>query len=287
MVGFSNWSDIFLMTGFSTMVERQVNAQINGADFVKTESYVGNYSMSNAIMNFNGTANPTYGSLHPVYWGMNPDEGLSKVQYEKGYQMLQWLSNSLGTTKFKQWLSYYISTNANTSVNSFQMQRSLNTWMQTAYSSAQTINANMGAFAINKWQYGIGSDPSGTLNFMTNNIQQSTNLAKSYISLAGNGSPTNYQQYNYYYSNLKVVFNNVLQATGINNGVTVAVLTKIDNDLKITNSKDPEVLQRWLATAICTGYTGNNVMTVAQNFVSSQGRMTFLFPIYTALMLSG
>jgi hypothetical protein len=169
----------------------------------------------------------------------------------------------LGATAFKVFLSYYIETNANSSIDSFQMQRTLNNWMNLHYSDAQTINANMGAFAINKWQYGIGSDPSGTLNFMTNNINASINLANSYISMAGNGSPTNYVQYNYYYSNLKVVFNNQLQLKGIKNGVTVAVLTKIDFDLKITNSKDPEVLQRWLATAICTGYTGNNVMGVA------------------------
>lgn len=69
--------------------------------------------------------------------------------------------------------------------------------------------------------------------------------------------------------------------------VTNAVLTQIDNNLDITHSDDPEVLQRWLATCIYVGYTGNNVMGVAQTFVSTYGRMRYIFPIYRALVESG
>lgn len=69
--------------------------------------------------------------------------------------------------------------------------------------------------------------------------------------------------------------------------VTNAVLTRIDNNLDITHSTDPEVLQRWLATCILVGYTGNNVMAVAQNFVGMYGRMRYIFPIYRALVQAG
>lgn len=55
---------------------------------------------------------------------------------------------------------------------------------------------------MNLWNYGVGSDPTGTLNFVTGNVQAAINLANSYVALAGNGSPQNYIQYNYYYSNL-------------------------------------------------------------------------------------
>ena len=68
----------------------------------------------------------------------------------------------------------------------------------------------MEAVDWNVWKYGIGPDPSGTLNFETTNSMKAQQLALDYIALQGNGSPANYQQYNYWYSNLKVVFQNTL-----------------------------------------------------------------------------
>jgi len=60
------------------------------------------------------------------------------------------------------------------------------------------------------WYFNPGVDPTGTLNFMTNNAMAAENLANAYIADGGNSSPTNYQEYNYWYSNLKVVFQNTL-----------------------------------------------------------------------------
>lgn len=56
------------------------------------------------------------------------------------------------------------------------------------------------------WKYEVGPDPSGTLNFWTTNAYAAQQLALDYIALQGNGSPANYKQYKYWYSNLKVVF---------------------------------------------------------------------------------
>ena len=130
-VGFSNWSDLYLNAGFSTMVERQVLAILNGQDYMFSGAFIGNYSMCNAISNFNMTGNnPSYGSIHPVYFGQNPDYGFSVVQYEKGYQMMQWLSNYLGSDMYRNFLQYYINNNSFMSITSIDMQRSFATWIQ-------------------------------------------------------------------------------------------------------------------------------------------------------------
>ena len=50
--------------------------------------------------------------------------------------------------------------------------------------------------------------------------------------------------YNGFYSNLKVVFYDTLQAAG--SQVTLELLARIDADYGATADRDPEVKQRWL-----------------------------------------
>jgi len=58
--------------------------------------------------------------------------------------------------------------------------------------------------------YKTGFDPTGTLNFMTSDALQAINLAEEYLQLNGT-SPANYEIYNSWYSNLKVMFLEHLQ----------------------------------------------------------------------------
>lgn len=53
-------------------------------------------------------------------------------------------------------------------------------------------------------------DPTGTLNFDTQEGSDSAALAMQYISLNGTASPDNYKDYFAFYSNLKVVFHDTL-----------------------------------------------------------------------------
>lgn len=68
----------------------------------------------------------------------------------------------------------------------------------------------LGEIDWNTWYYTVGWDPSGTLNFTTTNSAAAVALAQEYVTLAGDSSPTNYYMYNYWYSNLRVVFQNTL-----------------------------------------------------------------------------
>lgn len=66
--------------------------------------------------------------------------------------------------------------------------------------------------------------------------------------------------------------------------VTPELLTKIDADLNITGTLDPECKQRWFPMGIKIGYAPTK--EPAHTFISSQGRMKYLTPIYKALLES-
>lgn len=54
----------------------------------------------------------------------------------------------------------------------------------------------------------------------------------------------------------------------------IAILTRIDGDLSITNSIDPEVKQRWFSLGLYYSYTP--VKTPALTFVSTMGRNKYI-----------
>jgi leukotriene-A4 hydrolase len=67
--------------------------------------------------------------------------------------------------------------------------------------------------------------------------------------------------------------------------VTLDIMSKLDADLNLTMTVDPECKQRWYPLAIRKGY--QSALEPAHEFISSQGRLKYLTPIYMALKQSG
>ena len=117
------------------------------------------------------------------------------------------------------------------------------------------------------------------LDFTTPESDQSAALALAYISLNGTASPANFTEYFDYYSNLKVVFHDTLQANY--DMVNTAILARIDADLLCTTDMDPEVKQRWFPTGLGLFY--DPVYDPAHTWISSMGRSKYLSPVYASL----
>ena len=104
-------------------------------------------------------------------------------------------------------------------------------------------------------------------------------MADEYITLAGQSSPSNFADYNTWYSSLQQVFLQRLVTREAD--VTIEIMARIDADLNITNTVDPECKNIWFPLGIDLGY--DVVVEPAHTFISTQGRMKYLTPIYSAL----
>jgi len=62
-------------------------------------------------------------------------------------------------------------------------------------------------------------------------------------------------------------------------------MARIDADLNCTNASNPEIGQRWFPLAIKLRY--EVAYNMAHHFVSYQGRMKYILPVYTALVQNG
>lgn len=142
---------------------------------------------------------------------------------------------------------------------------SLESWVNENYSAddAKALNAKIDWDA---WVKSPGPNPPNDgLNFTTASGVQFEKLADDYITLGGDSSPDNYQDYlTATDPQLKVIFLNRLTARL--SDVTLKILTKIDADYNTTNDPNPEIGQRWFPLAIAKQY--NSSLDAAHHYVS-------------------
>jgi len=66
--------------------------------------------------------------------------------------------------------------------------------------------------------------------------------------------------------------------------LTLDIMSKVDADLNLTMTVNPEIKQRWYPLGIMKGY--DQVIEPAHELISSVGRAKYLAPIYKALIHS-
>jgi leukotriene-A4 hydrolase len=95
------------------------------------EFLTGNNSLVEAIQGYG--INNTYSTLHPVFFGDDPDNSISSVPYDKGAQLLAYIQSVIGNAMMQKFITYYINNNALKSISSFDMQRTFSNFIQTQY----------------------------------------------------------------------------------------------------------------------------------------------------------
>jgi len=132
-------------------------------------------------------------------------------------------------------------------------------------------------------QPGANPMPDG-LNFQTAGAISFEQLADMYISLGGASSPSNYTNYlNTDDVQLQIIFLTRLVARKAD--MTLAIMARIDSDLNVTVAKNPELGEQWFPLSIFMKYS--TAFDAAHHYVSYQGRMKYILPVYTALVQNG
>ena len=193
----------------------------------------------------------------------------------------------LGETHMQNLLNDYIQEHKWTSVNWLSWRKSFEKYVNAnwAKDDAKQLMAKMNWM---EWVYGTGLSPkSSGLTLNTIPQLEAKNISDGYIELKGEASPTNYQAFTNWDSNMQVIFcldlkEELLNNATISNQTKLAILTHIDADLNITGTKDPEVKNIWYPMGLLMNY--ESVKEPAHLFISSMGRLKYLTPVYQALL---
>lgn len=277
----NNWEDQWLNEGLSTYIERMVEAQLYDQQFIVAEAFVGNSSLARQTSVI-GVQNETYSTLHPVLHGQNPDYAFSQIMYEKGFQFLWWIEQSvLGYAAMNDWFIYYLTNYNLMSICAFTYRHAFSNFVESYYTDADQVNDILAMVNYEEWIYEMGPDPTGTLNFTNSATQAAVDLANAYIAANG-GAVANANVYLTWPSVQQVIFHQTLLW---NFNTNTAIMTAIDAALNCTGTNDPEIKERWFALGIYNDYTPT--WTPAQNWVTSMGRNKYLNAIYQACAEAG
>jgi len=187
---------------------------------------------------------------------------------------LYYINSTIGDEQFQDFLQYYIYQNFEKSITTVELRRNWETWVQDNYEKEE-VNPILANINWSKWMYEGGFSPK-PLDFSNDLSNEAKQLALDFIALNGAGAPPNYEDYNTWYANLQVVFQDTL-TQNIEN-LNIAIMTEIDSKYNCTFALNPEIKERWLPNGIMVSY--DVVTPEAHDFVSSVGRSKYVKPIY-------
>ena len=274
-----NWSNMWLNEGFTVFEERKVSAILHDENFSKVNAYLGNISATSDMLGYG--MNNSFSSLYPILTGgEKPDDSFSTVPYEKGFQLLYYLESLIGPESMQELLRTHVLAHSLTSIGYETFQKHFEDFVDEKFRDTEVAGFIKSKMDWHAWVRQPGLAPVH-LDFTTPALNESQGLANEYIRLNGTGSPSNYTDYiNNYYSSLRVIF--LQQLVARESEVTLEIMSKVDQDLNVTLTLDPECKAIWLPLAIRKNYT--DAIEVAHSFISTQGRQKYLSPIYQALL---
>jgi len=229
---------MWLNEGFTVFEENHVTALIDGEEFAKVEALLGRTDMMNDMRTFGFSS--SYSSLTPQLNGHDPDDAFSDVPYEKGFAFLTYLEDLVGNNTMQGFLRAYINKYSLQSVNHTQMK---DTFIDYITTTGHPANASdyLSQIDWDLWLFKAGPPNASlpALNFSTQAQVDAEKLAKEYILGEGKTSPAEHEKYHGYFSNQKVLF--LLELVRQTPNVTYAIMQKLDADLNLTNTTNPEV----------------------------------------------
>ncbi len=124
LVTNATWDDIWLNEGFTTYVEHRIGEVVFGEKEAKMQDVLGHKVLYDNITEF-GNTNPDT-RLKVNTKGKNPDDGLSEIPYEKGYDFLKVIEHAVGREKFDVFLKNYFDAHAFQSITTEDFVNYLN-----------------------------------------------------------------------------------------------------------------------------------------------------------------
>ena len=114
LVTNDNWSDYWISVGIATFIKRKILGFLKGVDYAKSDATIG-------LVYIHGWSkyyeNSSFSSLKPDYTGVNPDDYISDIPSEKGYNLMYYIESLIGENNMQKFLNKFFNENQFKSVN--------------------------------------------------------------------------------------------------------------------------------------------------------------------------
>jgi aminopeptidase N len=268
LVTNATWRDFWLNEGVTTYVEARIMEALAGPAHADMLAVLSRRELLEEIERLGGEASPDT-VLHIDLEGRDPDEGATRIPYDKGAALMTLLEHTFGRARFDAWLRGYFERHAFTSIVT---ETFVNDLREHLLSEKPGIEARL---RLEEWieQPGL---PDNAIEPRSSMLDDVSAHARAFASGAAAASlPTRAwttQEWLHFLGELPP-------------RLSEAQLTDLDRTFQLSSRRNSEVLFTWLRIAIRHAY--RPAMPAVERFLTSQGRRKFLRPLYEDLMASG
>lgn len=317
LVTNATWSHFWLNEGWTMWLQRQIMATIhshpnnnsnnnnsnsNDSDIEHQKSLIIDFDALGGWKSLQDSVNilpPPFTRLVPnLDDGEDPDEAFSSVPYEKGYFLLRALEDLVGKKPFLSFARTYFKHYQRSIITSEQFRQFFHSYFQDHHDHSTAIFQSIQSFDWDTWLYGQGMPPGGMPNLDRSLSKEAETLAHQWIQYNDPSSvvvqPPIGSNIESWQSNQKVCFldtllshNNDDNKNKNNNenspppplSLSTVQLLKVSYGFHETNNS--EIFFRFSMLAIMAG--DKTMYESIILFLTKQGRMKFIRPLYRAM----
>lgn len=278
------WEHFWLNEGWTVYLERRIQGAIHGEPTRHFSAIIGWNDLENSIKAMGDTASRYSCLVQDMKDGTDPDDAFSLVPYEKGFNLLFHIEQTLGGPKvFDGFIPYYFGRFKYQSLDTHQFLDTL-----YAYFSTQEQHAQLDSINWDAWLYAPGMPPVKPL-FDTSLVDQCYTLVdKWYNAVKNNQSLDQFASDDVvsFTANQSVVFLDTLVSLDKNADFewsshphALKVMSQVYGTY--LHSKNAEVLFRWYVMQV----TGRNkeFYPLLGEWLGTVGRMKYVRPGFVLL----
>ncbi|VDK82515.1 unnamed protein product [Litomosoides sigmodontis] len=274
LVSNANWEHFWLNEGFTTFLERKIIGKLKGEKQRQFEAQCGwEGNMMSAIEEQFPNDHP-FTKLIPNLQNIDPEDAYSVIPYEKGSAFLMVLEQQLGVPQFNEFLKKYIEKFAQKSIVT-------DDWKAFLYEYFSDKKNVLDSIDWNNWLHDAGI-PKTKPQFDDTAMREVVALANEWIDLRDSQIMD--------ITNSKFLSLSTLQKEKVlthlrlaKKEISHAKLARIDEVNQLSKTGNCDILSSWIQ--LCLKNYWENIIPVAFDFVTRQGRIKYVRPIYRDLFL--
>lgn len=276
LVSNASWEHFWLNEGWTTYLERRIQAINHGSDKWRDFSAIIGWSaLSDSINHFGETHEFT--KLIVDLKGKDPDDAFSSVPYEKGFVFLYHIEKLIGKDKFDKFIPHYFETWRGKSLDSYDFKATLLDFFKNDSKASKQLED----IDWDTWFYKPGFPPKP--NFDTSLVDEVYQLADKWQQFTNESSvdftpkPSDVSGWS---ANQLVVF---LERVLLYSKPLPAEHAKyLGTTYSLRETKNVEVSSRYFQVALLSGDT--SVKSLVVDMLGKVGRMKFVRPLYRHLI---
>jgi leukotriene-A4 hydrolase len=274
LVSAASWEHFWLNEGWTTYLERRIQASLHGESYRHFSSIIGWKALTDSIEQF-GKDHP-YTCLVVDLKGQDPDDAFSSIPYEKGFHALYAFELLLGKDKWDSFIPHYFETFKFTSVDSYDFKACMLDFFKKDAEASKKLEA----FDWDKLFYAPGYPEKPQFDdTLVKTCYEIADKWQARVEKGGSDFQPDKSDIKSWVANQSVVFLERVQKFG--SKFSSADVELMGEKYEYASSKNIELVSRYL----CLGLMAKckSCYEPAADLLGKIGRMKFVRPLFRLL----